>query len=125
MTTSHIPAIPPTRRRLSAGPVAHLDEIPDPADATLGTPDEIDEHLRQVEAARQLQLAALPAADLDVVASAHRARVEQILTEVRAARARLASGQYGVCTGCHTAIPPERLELRPYTPTCAPCARWR
>ena len=47
-------------------------------------------------------------------------------TEVRAIRAaldRMAVGAYGTCTACGTTIAPARLDLLPWTPFCARCAR--
>jgi DnaK suppressor protein len=44
------------------------------------------------------------------------------LTEVDAARRRLAEGRYGVCERCGRPIAPERLEARPVARTCVVCA---
>lgn len=121
--TAHTPPPTSVRHRPSAGPAANLIELPDASRASLATAADIDSHLSKIEAARQRQLAALPAADLDVVAAAHRATVEQILQQVRAARTRLAQGAYGVCATCNTEIAPPRLKLRPYAATCTPCAQ--
>ncbi len=83
---------------------------------------DVAEHLARLEHARQRQLDALPSTNLDVVAAAHRASVGRILEEVRTARHRHATGEYGVCTGCSTAIAAERLELRPWALQCTQCA---
>lgn len=84
--------------------------------------DQVYDYLTRAEAARQRQLDDLPTVDLDPVAVAYRASVERILTEVRTALRRADAGLYGVCSGCGAAIPPERLELRPWATACARCA---
>ncbi len=43
------------------------------------------------------------------------------LTAIRAAIERLRAGTYGVCIGCGTAIPRDRLEYMPETPYCVKC----
>jgi DnaK suppressor protein len=82
---------------------------------------ELHAYLTEIEAARQRQLEALPATDLDAVAAAHRACVERILQEVRNAIGRLDAGVYGKCAECGREIPQDRLELRPWAITCAAC----
>lgn len=77
--TAHTPSPTSVRHSPSAGPSANLIELPDASMAWLATAADIDAHLSETEAARQRQLAALPAADLDVVAGAHRSTVKQIL----------------------------------------------
>jgi DnaK suppressor protein len=71
---------------------------------------------------RQRQLDDLPPPHDDPVAGSQRASLQRILAEVRAAQDRLDTGSFGICQGCGTAIPVERLELRPWTPRCVPCA---
>lgn len=44
------------------------------------------------------------------------------LGELDAALARLAAGSYGICTGCGSAIPLERLRVRPAALQCVGCA---
>lgn len=44
------------------------------------------------------------------------------LEEVDDALARHDAGTYGVCVGCGTEIPPERLEARPTAVLCVGCA---
>ena len=56
--------------------------------------------------------------------SNHRAVIEQLrqmLTQVQAARTRLAAGLYGICDDCHQPIPPERLKAIPYATLCVRC----
>lgn len=77
--------------------------------------------LEKFEAARQQQLDALPATNLDVVAAAHRASVERIVEEVRVARRRLEEGRYGFCVSCADPISAGRLELRPWATKCTTC----
>lgn len=45
-------------------------------------------------------------------------QAERHLTEVDAALARVASGDYGRCSACGAPIPPGRLEARPTATTC-------
>jgi DnaK suppressor protein len=45
-----------------------------------------------------------------------------ILSQIDAALARLAAGEFGVCTACGQLIPKARLELRPYVATCVACS---
>lgn len=45
------------------------------------------------------------------------------VVRIDAALARLAAGEYGICTKCGIEIAPERLALVPYTPFCRSCAR--
>jgi DnaK suppressor protein len=50
-------------------------------------------------------------------------QVEQTLTELVAARQRLASGTYGRCDRCGREIPPDRLLARPEGSFCVACSR--
>ena len=43
------------------------------------------------------------------------------LAQVRAAQARLARGEYGVCTACGQALDPRRLEALPEAELCLAC----
>lgn len=69
--------------------------FPQPRGGLLSTPSGVDEHLAQLEMARQAQLDALPLATHDLVAAAHRGTVARILEQVRVARRRVSDGQYG------------------------------
>jgi DnaK suppressor protein len=71
---------------------------------------------------RQRQLDELPLVHDDPVAGARRDGLEETLVEISAAQGRLDDGSFGTCQGCGVAIPVERLELRPWTPLCVPCA---
>jgi RNA polymerase-binding transcription factor DksA len=53
------------------------------------------------------------------------AQVQTALAEIFAALGRLDDGTYGVCERCASAIPVERLEFRPRTTLCVPCASRR
>lgn len=45
------------------------------------------------------------------------------IVAIRAALARIEEGTYGECVQCGEEIAEARLELLPYTPFCADCAR--
>jgi RNA polymerase-binding transcription factor DksA len=47
---------------------------------------------------------------------------QERLTEIEAARARLAEGRYGVCEDCGRPIAAARLEARPIARVCIECA---
>jgi DnaK suppressor protein len=74
---------------------------------------------------RERQLDDMPPPHDDAVAGAHRDGLERTLAEIRAAQERLDGGRFGICQGCEGMIPVERLELRPWTPHCVPCAASR
>ncbi|GAA1934417.1 TraR/DksA family transcriptional regulator [Nocardioides marmoribigeumensis] len=103
------------------GPGADLVELPEPTGLDLTSPTEVDDHLAAVERARQRQLDAMRPTRSDPVAEVCRANLERILADVRAARARVASGRYGTCTRCGLAIAPDRLALRPWAAACTRC----
>lgn len=46
----------------------------------------------------------------------------EIIAQINAALQRMDDGTYGLCLNCQSPIPVERLELRPYGPTCVPCS---
>jgi len=48
-------------------------------------------------------------------------REKHELDEITAARARLATGTYGACEGCHRSIPLARLRAIPTARFCVPC----
>jgi DnaK suppressor protein len=82
----------------------------------------LHDYLATVEDARRRQLDVLPSGNLDPVAAAHRAAVEQIVDEVVTARHRLTTGLYGICTACEEPIATERLETRPWATACIKCS---
>ncbi|WP_346622648.1 TraR/DksA C4-type zinc finger protein [Blastococcus montanus] len=57
----------------------------------------------------------------DPVAQRRSADLQLQIEEIDAAIGRIDGGTYGRCTGCGTAIPEERLELRPFARTCVAC----
>jgi DnaK suppressor protein len=50
------------------------------------------------------------------------AQVRRTLTELEAARDRLAAGTYGTCERCGRPVAAERLAARPEARTCVACA---
>jgi DnaK suppressor protein len=61
----------------------------------------------------------------DPVAQRRAADLKDTIEQVDAALARIDAGAYGACTKCGTAIPEERLELRPFSATCVACSSAR
>ena len=61
----------------------------------------------------------------DPVAQRRASDLKDTIEQVDAALARIDAGTYGVCAQCGTAIPEERLELRPFTATCVACSSAR
>ncbi|MFG1946389.1 TraR/DksA family transcriptional regulator [Nonomuraea sp. NPDC048826] len=49
------------------------------------------------------------------------AATERTIAEIRGSLDRLADGSYGYCVDCGTAVPFERLKIRPLTRHCVPC----
>lgn len=80
-----------------------------------------DSALRCAASIRHGQLRDLPDAENDPVVAAQRTALLQTLTDIAAARERVAAGTYGSCTGCGGLIPPGRLEFRPWAATCIDC----
>ena len=48
-------------------------------------------------------------------------RTREQISEVKRALEKVANGTYGLCDGCGSAIPPERLEVIPQTSLCLSC----
>lgn len=48
---------------------------------------------------------------------------QQEIRMIEAALARIDEGEYGACTKCGAEISEARLDLVPFTPFCAACAR--
>jgi RNA polymerase-binding transcription factor DksA len=61
----------------------------------------------------------------DPVAQRRSADLKETIEQIDAALARIDAGTYGACTKCGTAIPEERLELRPFSATCVACTSAR
>jgi DnaK suppressor protein len=74
---------------------------------------------------REEPLTATASHGVDAVVWARNATLERTLAEIEAALTRIEVGGYGTCVGCGSAIPGERLELRPFADTCVPCASSR
>lgn len=53
------------------------------------------------------------------LATEQRRKAEE--ARIKAALARIDSGDYGYCVSCDEEIPEKRLELDPATPTCVDC----
>jgi DnaK suppressor protein len=83
---------------------------------------EVDLRLARIQEDREDQLRATPPDTSDPATTTYRGNLEATLRDVRVARERLAAGDYGMCTRCDGVIAEERLELRPWALTCAPCA---
>jgi len=47
-----------------------------------------------------------------------------MLAQIDAALARVASGEYGICKRCGAEIPVERLEAVPFADLCIDCKEW-
>ena len=58
----------------------------------------------------------------DPVALRRSADLQETLDEIEAALARIDAGTYGSCVRCGSAIPVERLQMRPFAGTCVSCA---
>ena len=101
-------------------------------------PAELSAHLPALRAAleqqrhfRVHQLAQLTTASLlpvrhrgdpwDEVALAIRTAAMTALSDIEAALRRIEVGRFGLCEGCDTAIPLERLEILPMASLCMRC----
>jgi DnaK suppressor protein len=73
--------------------------------------------IRERESALAESATAVP----DPVAVSRAARLLRTVEEIDAALHRIAEGSYGSCVHCGAAIPPERLELRPFAAGCVGC----
>ena len=91
------------------GTVAHPIDTPRRLDATIGA---VGRRLR-----------ALPAPDqLGHRSILYRAQLQRIQRDAVQARARLATGTYGVCIDCTSPISLATLSEKPWTPVCIYCA---
>ncbi len=75
--------------------------------------------LRQREEALAECTQSLP----DPVAQRRSVDLQATIEEIDAALARIDAGTYGSCVHCGTAIPVERLQMRPFAGACVTCAR--
>ncbi|WP_410536804.1 TraR/DksA C4-type zinc finger protein [Streptomyces sp. KL2] len=85
-------------------------------DVRLRLEHERESRLSQLDAAEE----AADQASADLLAVRTDA-VRRVLGEIDLAFARLENGTYGVCEGCGSAIPAERLEILPYASRCVGC----
>ncbi|MGY1639034.1 TraR/DksA family transcriptional regulator [Geodermatophilus sp. SYSU D00742] len=70
---------------------------------------------------RELALAETVTSVPDPVAVSRAATLLRTIGEIDAALARIDTGTYGRCVDCGSAIPRERLELRPFAASCVSC----
>jgi DnaK suppressor protein len=70
---------------------------------------------------RELTVAGSATAMPDPVAVSRAAHLLRTIGEIDAALLRITGGSYGSCVTCGTAIPAERLELRPFAARCVTC----
>ncbi|MBR8639956.1 TraR/DksA C4-type zinc finger protein [Streptomyces tuirus] len=90
------------------------------------TAHEARQRLEHERATRLTQLRAIDEAGQEAaeqLMSAQKDTIERVLKEIDAAFARVQDGSYGICQGCSTPVPVERLEILPYTRFCVPCQR--
>jgi DnaK suppressor protein len=52
-------------------------------------------------------------------------KLSAMLQDVERALQKLGEGTYGICDSCGDAIPPERLEARPWSVLCVGCSAGR
>jgi RNA polymerase-binding transcription factor DksA len=90
-------------------------------DLRASTLPDVEIRLARLQEDREAQLQATPPNTGDLAVAAYRANLEANLRNIRVARQRLATGDYGTCIGCNGEIPAERLQLRPWALTCAAC----
>lgn len=57
----------------------------------------------------------------DPVALRRSASLQETITAIDQALARITAGTYGACVHCGSVIPEERLELRPHAVACVAC----
>jgi RNA polymerase-binding transcription factor DksA len=74
---------------------------------------------------RELALAETATSVPDPVAVSRAAALSRRIEEIDAALDRITAGTYGNCVHCGTAIPPERLEFRPFAARCVSCQQAR
>jgi hypothetical protein len=72
-------------------------------------------------AQRELALAEAMASVPDPVALGRAATLLRTIEDIDAALDRIDAGSYGSCVHCGSAIPVERLELRPFAAGCVSC----
>jgi DnaK suppressor protein len=118
MTTRPHPYPPRPRQAPAIDLTAHLDELHDALTQ--------QRHFR-IEHLRDLATTAGPGAEYDQarqeVSACLTAAATAALTDIEAAIHRMATGSYGRCQHCRSAIPLERLEILPMVRLCMRCQR--
>ena len=99
--------------------VRRLDEVRSRIVRTVATTDEELTTLEAHQAGSPTEDVATEAAT--GILSRLEGQEKHELDEVAAARARLATGTYGACEGCHRAIPLARLRAMPAARYCVAC----
>jgi DnaK suppressor protein len=61
----------------------------------------------------------------DPVAQRRSTDLQATVEQIEAALVRIDAGTYGSCTHCGSAIPEERLRMRPFADACVTCASSR
>jgi DnaK suppressor protein len=94
-----------------------------PSDTELTTPElrRMLEECRQEREALLTELAPVASPNVDPVAFVRAEATRQTIAQIDAALGRILDGTYGRCVHCGQAIPPARLELRPFTAGCVGC----
>ena len=89
------------------------------------TPDRfrvlLESHRADCVQQREAALAECAQSVPDPVAQRRSADLQVTIGEIDAALARIEAGTYGTCVSCGSAIPEERLELRPFAGRCVAC----
>lgn len=101
--------------------LARKAQLEDRLAALEGRLREIDDELDSHQSRDWEELAIEREGD-EVLESAGRAGEAEIVA-IRAALDRVANGSYGECVRCGEPISEARLDLLPFTPFCADCAR--
>jgi DnaK suppressor protein len=93
------------------------------------TPDRfrtlLESHRAECVQQREEALAECAQSVPDPVAQRRAADLQETITEIDAALARIDAGTYGRCVSCGAEIPEERLELRPFAGRCVACSSSR
>lgn len=93
------------------------------------TPDRfrtlLESHRADCVQQREAALAECAQSVPDPVAQRRAADLQETITEIDAALARIDAGTYGRCVSCGAEIPEERLEVRPFAGRCVTCSSSR
>ncbi len=83
---------------------------------------QLEGELRWLTGAEALEWLSLPSETIAIRAQGGQ-RMYHRLNQIQDALDRIKTGTYGTCSGCRQAIPFERLDVIPETPTCIECGR--